>query len=411
MKKNEKKLILILLLVTFLSFAQNKFEPGYYIDNSGIKTECLINNSDWKNNPKNIEIKSSIDDDKITTKKLEEIKEFSIFNKSKFIKANVKIDESSQNFNTLTYSADPEYIEMTVLLKVLVEGKSNLYYFENENYDRFFYSVNDKIEQLVYKQYYNEEGNISTNETYKQQIFVNFKCNNDQKSIIALKYDDSELIDYFIKTNNCITGKTESKAISEKRKFETNFKINLLINNMNSNYVIPNGSINGNYKSDKRNTVSFGFESEIILPYRNKNWSFIFDPSYTQNKESIKIYKPEFINPDFTLNNDSYTLRIPLGIRRYFKLNESNRLFTNATFSINVNKTNISSYNPFNNSTIVMVDNGYTSSNFAFGVGYQYKRYSAEIKLNTKTTIYYFSLSGQQYSLNQLSLKLGYQLF
>ena len=267
----------MLLFVTFLSFAQNKFEPGYYIDNSGVKTECFIKNYEWKNNPKEIEIKNTIDDRNINTKNLEEIKEFVITNKSKFIKATIKIDESSQNFNSLTYTAEPKFIEKTVLLKFLVEGVSNLYYFESENYDRFFYSVNDKIEQLVYKQYYNEEGNISTNETYKQQIFVNFKCNKDQKPIIALKYDENSLVDYFIKTNNCISGNNKSKVVTEKSKFETNFKVNLLLNSINSTIIIPNINISENHKI---NTLTFGFEVEVLLPYNNKKWSFIFDPSY-----------------------------------------------------------------------------------------------------------------------------------
>ncbi|CAM4253909.1 hypothetical protein [Flavobacterium terrigena] len=406
------KLSYLLFLTAFLSFAQNKFEPGYYIDNSGIKTECLIKNYDWKNNPTSIETKNT-SDDKTITKTIEEIQEFGIINKSKFVKATVKVDESSPNLITLTNSPSPKFIEKTVLLKILVEGKSNLYYFESEDYDRFFYTVNNKIEQLVYKQYNNSEGNISTNDAFKQQLFVNFKCNNDQKSIIALKYNNNDLVDYFIKTNNCISGNTETKAISEKRKFETNFKVNFLLNSINSTIIIPNGNISGNYETDKRNAVSFGFEVEVLLPYNNKNWSFIFDPSYIQNKESLKIYKPQFINPDETLFNDIFTLRLPLGLRRYFKMNKISSLFANASFSINANKANIHTYNPFNNTTIVIADEMYLSSNFALGAGYQYKKYSAEIKFNTKTPYYSVLVSDKEhkYSLNQISLKLGYKLF
>ncbi len=402
----------MLLLVTFITFAQNKFEAGYYIDNSGVKVECLIKNYDWKNNPNDIQIKNTIDDSKTITKNIDEINEFAINGKSKFIKATVNIDESSQNFVTLSFTPSPKFVERTLLLKVLVEGNSNLYFYENENYERFFYTLNGNIEQLIYKKYTNSDGNISTNEAYKQQLFVNFKCNTtDKKLILSLKHNESDLVDYFIKTNNCLSGKTETKAISETRKFETNFKINILLNSINTNYDIPTGNINGYYKTEKRNTISFGFESEVILPYNNQNWSFIFDPSFIQDKESLKIYKPKFINPDFTLNNDSFTVRFPLGLRRYIRLNKNNSLFTNASFSINLSKTYIETYNPFNNSTIVMVDDIYTSSNFIMGVGYQYKRYTAEFKFYTKTLLYAYAESGQVFSLNQMSLKLGYKLF
>lgn len=407
----KQKLSLVLLLISILSFAQNKFENGYYIDNNNTKIECLIKNYDWKNNPDEIEIKNS-DDNKAITKHFDDFKEFGIYNKSKFIKATVKIDESSANTNTLTSTPNPTFAVKTVFLKVLVEGNSNLYYFANSDYERFFYTVNDKIEQLIYKQY-NSGIDIAANEAYKQQLFVNFKCNNDQKSIIALKYDDDYLIDYFIKTNNCLSGNVATKAISEKRKFETNFKANILLNRINSNYDIPNGNISGNYTTEKRNVISFGFEAEIILPYNNKNWSFIFDPSYIQNKESFKIYKPQFINPDDTFYNNSFTVRLPLGLRRYFRLNENNSLFTNATFSVNINKADIKTYNPFNNSTIIIADGSFVSSNFALGLGYQFKKYTAEIKYNLKTPFYSDAKGGEknQYTLNQISLKLGYKLF
>lgn len=406
----KNKLSIMLLLVTFITIAQNKFEPGYYIDNSGIKTECLIKNYDWKNNPKNIEFKLTNEDENIISKNIEEINEFALNGKSKFIKATVNIDDSSQNIITLSNSPNTRFVEKTVFLKVLVEGNSNLYYYENEDYERFFYSINDKIEQLVYKQYNTSEGNIATNESFKQQLFVNFKCNNDQKSIVALKYKNNDLIDYFIKTNNCITGKTESKAISEKAKSEIYFKVNVLLNNINTTFEGIFGYDIKNFKSANKNTFGFGFEAEIILPYNNKKWSLIFDPSYLQNKQSSIIYKPEFTKPDFVLYNDSYTIRIPLGIRRYFKLNESSKLFTNLSYSININKTYVYLYTPFDNHTNILTDAGFPSSNLALGFGYQYKKYSAEIKYNTSTQIYTY-WSGDNYTLNQTSLKLGYKLF
>lgn len=401
----------MLLLVTFLSFAQNKFESGYYIDNSGIKRECFIKNYEWKNNPKNIEIKNTMDDEKINRKELDDIKEFGINNKSKFIKATVKIDESSQNINVLTNNPNPMFAEKTVFLKVLVEGKSNLYYFENEDYDRFFFTVNDKIEQLVYKQYNTPEGNIKINEAYKQQLFVNFKCNNDQKSIIALKYRNTDLYNYFIKTNSCITGITNTKEIID-RKLETNFKINLLLNNININYHIPNSNIRGYYNQGRKNIIGFGFETEVILPYYHNNWSLIFDPSFIKYKESIKIYQSGVINPDNTFYNNSYTLRFPIGLRRYFKLDKNNVFFTNISLSMNFSRTNLYNYNPFNNATTILAeDEMILSNNAAFGVGYQYKKYSAELKLNSKTIFSKAILNGVESSFSQISLKLGYKLF
>ena len=56
-------------------------------------------------------------------------------------------------------------------------------------------------------------------------------------------------------------------------------------------------------------------------------------------------------------------------------------------------------------------DELYLSSSFSLGAGYQFKRYTAEIKFNTKTSFYSHEVSGQEFTLNQISLKLGYKLF
>ncbi len=59
----------LLLLVMLLSFsflnAQNNFEEGYYIDNSGNKINCLIKNLDWKNSPESIVVKNNNGEEKL----------------------------------------------------------------------------------------------------------------------------------------------------------------------------------------------------------------------------------------------------------------------------------------------------------------------------------------------------------
>ena len=47
-----KLVALIFLLIAKCSFGQIRYENGYYIDNNNRRTECLIKNVDWGNNPK-----------------------------------------------------------------------------------------------------------------------------------------------------------------------------------------------------------------------------------------------------------------------------------------------------------------------------------------------------------------------
>ena len=47
----KKTLTFIFILTSIITSAQINFEKGYYISNSGEKTECFIKNIDWMNNP------------------------------------------------------------------------------------------------------------------------------------------------------------------------------------------------------------------------------------------------------------------------------------------------------------------------------------------------------------------------
>lgn len=392
----KNKISLMLFLITFLSFAQNKFEAGYYIDNSGVKTECLIKNYEWKNNPKSIEIKNS-QDESIIIKSIEEIKEFSIVSKSKYIRETIKMDESSTNINTLLSDPNPTFKEFTIFLKVLVEGSSNLYFYENKDYERYFYTKDNKIEQLVYL-LYKKDGDILANNLYRQQLFVNFKCNNDSKPIESLDYND-ELIEYFIKTNNCISGTNDAKIITEKRKFNINLKLNLLVNSNNQTYSSP--FIKQAYESGNSTNLGFGFETEIILPYNNGNWSVVMDPYYYKFDKPLMDSKG-IIKFENTIN----VFKIPLGVRRYFSINNNSKLFANAALNLNFSKTKIDEKKKNQNIDHDM----YNSFNFSFGVGYQYKRCNMEIKFNPKTTIGGNQLIGEEYVIKQASLKLGYRI-
>lgn len=148
MKKN-----FLILFITATSFSQIKFENGYYINNSDVKVECLINNIDWKNNPKEIQIKNDLNDD-LEVIGINSIKEFGVYGSSKFERHMVEIDKSSTDLNKIDNERNPVFVEEQLFLKVFVEGKATLYYYEDGNLFRFFFKVGDlAVKQLVYKTY------------------------------------------------------------------------------------------------------------------------------------------------------------------------------------------------------------------------------------------------------------------
>lgn len=159
-------LFTLMVLISTLSFSQISFESGYFIDNSNNKVSCLIKNLDWKNNPTQFEYKLSEDSD---SKKLDikSVKEFGTNNDSRYVRALVNIERSEPNFaSTLTDNPQPQFNEEELFLKVLIEGKANLYLYSFNNTTKYFYNIDDSnIEQLIYIRY-----NATSNLIQKKMI-------------------------------------------------------------------------------------------------------------------------------------------------------------------------------------------------------------------------------------------------
>jgi hypothetical protein len=137
----KKQLVLLLTIAVFSinAYSQNTFEKGYFINNNNQKTECLIKNNDWKSNPSSFEYKES-ENSEIIVVDITSAKEFGIYTLSKYVRSTVKLDKSSVNINELSTEKEPAFIEEILFLKVLVEGKSNLYHYLDGNIQRFFYN-------------------------------------------------------------------------------------------------------------------------------------------------------------------------------------------------------------------------------------------------------------------------------
>jgi len=146
-----KQLLLIatLLLLSTISYCQITFENGYFIDESNQRIECLIKNMDWENSPTAFHYKLT-DDAAVQKLDIQAVKEFGINGVSKYIRAVVKIDRSSDSDNQLSYKKNPVFQEETLFLKVIVEGKATLLLYQSTNLKRFFFNTDHSyITQLV----------------------------------------------------------------------------------------------------------------------------------------------------------------------------------------------------------------------------------------------------------------------
>ena len=414
-----KKQLLLLLtaIISFNGYSQISFEKGYYINNSEQKTDCLIKNLDWKNNPTNFEYKISENSESLNAN-IESVKEFGIYNNSKYVRKTVKIDKSVEDLENLSTERNPVFVEEQLFLKVLVEGNTNLYSYESRSLQRFFYNKdNSNIEQLVYKKYLipnngttdNPNNSIGENVLYKQQLWSNLKCPTiEMDKIDQLNYEKNSLINFFIEYNKCNNlDFINYEGLVKKDLFNLTLRIHI----NNSSLSIQNSS-DDDLDTDFGNKLGFGFgvEAEYILPYNKNKWSISTEPTYQSFKSQKTIYL-EYVTGGKRISKIEYSsIEVPLSLRHYFFLDKNSKIFINASFILDLNLKSTLEFNRADNSnykTFVIKPR----SNFGFGAGYKFKdKYSLEMRYQTGREIlgqYVFWKS----NYNTISLIFGYSIF
>lgn len=403
-----KKLLFVLLasLFSLNSFSQINFEKGYFINNSGGKIDCFIKNIDWKNNPTTFIYKLS-ENESPKTATIEIVKEFGVNNISKYSRAKVNIDRSSELAGKLSTHKTPDFNEEQLFLKILVEGKANLYYYEDGNLRKyFFYNDNSEIEQLVFKSY-NVGGTIHKNNHFRQQLLNSLKCNTISKNDLEyINYKKKELTNLFVKYNEC--NNSEFTEFEKKQK-RVAFNLNIRPGINQSSISYYNVATN-RQKVDFDSEISFriGIEAEIILPFNKNKWALIVEPNYQSYKSEIKTETQ-------TITADYNSIQIPLGVRHYFFLNNDSKIFVNGSFALDfsgkskIERGYITGHNNGHVfSTLYDIEKG---SNVSFGIGYNHNgKYSLEFRHElAREIIKNYVYVGSEYK--RVSLIFGYTIF
>lgn len=409
----QKQLLFLLAIIFSINtYSQISFENGYYIDNSNNKINCLIKNVDWKNNPTEFEYKLSENGEpvKIT---ITSVKEFGIDKTSKYIRDNVNIDRSGKNINFLSTDKNPVYKEETLFLKVLVEGKANLYEYVDGNLTRYFYSKeNSSIEQLIFKKYKTpDEGDIRNNNRFRQQLWSELKCPNiELRRIENLDYKKNDLVGFFADYSDCHNSNLINFEQKEKNKREMfNLTIRPRINRSSLSLQSSYSSIR---ETDFENKVGLGIglEAEFLLPFNKNKWAIIIEPTY-RYYNSEKVTNANLSQGDIIGRVDYSSIEVPVGLRHYFFLNMNSKLFVNTSFIFDIHpKSSITfdrSYGP-NLEGDLEIASGY---NYAFGTGYKYNnKYSIELRYQTgRELLSDYTSWNSEYT--QLSVVFGYSVF
>ena len=402
---HKKILIYFILLIGYNSYSQSDFEKGYIINNSDNKTPCLIRVSDWFSSPINFEYKLTEESKpiKITTKS---IKEFSSLDNFKYERQTVDIDRSSNQIKKLNYDNTPKFIEETLFLEVLVEGKATLYKYEEGNLIRYFFKTeNQPIEQLIYKRYKSTiNSSIKENNQFKQQLYTSLSTSNRSVSSFEnIDYTQRDLLKIFEEFNNESGSDYTSYNTSDKRLY---FNVTVKPGINFSSFEFEN-SIGNSRSVNFDNKTSFRLGAEIELyTTKAKTWSIFFEPTYqSYNAEKDFVI---FVNPQVQTESraivDYKSVELPLGIKYHIPLSSNTTTFLSAAF---ISDIAINSTIQFDQGTSDKdIESG---TNFMLGAGLKFKDYSIEAKYYTSRSL---TKGDDDFSsdYNTFAIVLGYSI-
>ncbi|XMO86872.1 tRNA modification GTPase [Algibacter sp. AS12] len=404
-----KFLIILITILTLSCYSQISYEKGYYIDNNNQKINCLIKNIDWRNSPTQFEYKISENSEpQIATFKT--AKEFGVYNISKYIKSVVNIDRSHDNINNLTTDKNPVFNKETLFLKVLVEGKSNLYQYIDGKLNRYFYG-NDvsNIKQLVFKVYKIENNDIRKNNRFRQQLWNDLKCPNFKMNRVEkLNYRKKDLVAFFTDYSKCHNKEIVSLEPKQKRDL-----FNLTIRPRFYSSTLSIKSTNPDFSTinfDMESGIRFGLEAEFILPFNKNKWALAAEPTYQKFKAEQSADARNINGGKIIANLDYTSIEVPVSIRHYIFLNEKSKIFVDASLVFDFSSNSTIDIKRNDGSSLYDLDIK-TSSNLALAVGYKLNEtYSLSLRYQTKRDLL-ATYTGWVADYNTVSMIFGYSLF
>ncbi len=393
--KKQLLFLAVLSLVYLNSFSQIIFEKGYFIDESGQKTDCFIKNIDWKDNPTAFQYKLS-ENGEVNTATIKTTKEFRVDGSFKYVRAKVKIDRSLDDLSNLSNERNPTFKEEILFLKTVVDGKATLYSYEDGNLTRFFYKLPDKeIDPLVYK-LYKFGAQVIQNNAFKQELSQRLTCQAlDKYDFEKLNYNKRDLERLFVRYNKCSDPNYVNPATTTKRNL-----FNLTVRPGLSVADIAMRNLYLHYfNTDFNNKLGFrfGVETEYILPFNKNKWAILAEPTFQYSPEqSINTYSVYGV---VAVNIDYKSIEFPVGLRYYIFPGGNSNFFVNVLCVLDVSFNSSIKFSKTDGSDLyspVKIGSGFFP---AVGAGYKFKnKYGVEIRYQMNHDILFHNPGEANYS-------------
>lgn len=396
--------LLFLLGVSNITYGQTNYKNGHVVyKNSTSKISGVFKKVEWDYPPTSIYFKGD-SDKRFSLIQTLDLNEFGIDNESKYVIRNVALDKSTDDDSKLTLTPDLKLEQAVLTLEVVVEGDKTLYKYENDDFERFFYST-DKVEitQLYYKKYnliVNENKEIvfkpKENTGYILQLRKDISCNSNDSEEVLPTYNLESLKEYFIKSNQCGLQEAVSYISTyDKALFNLN-----IIGGINSSQISATSfGYNPDYDfAEYESSLSYliGVGLEVTAPSKKTSLilEVIYNTPYTAMAQVITIPIPLGTTPTPEPIETSYSyLRSSLGAKYFLFLSNKSSFYVVGNVLADI---------PIDSRMLVhpeIVKTGFFSSeprlaeyksvvaNVALGVGLKISKLSIEIKTSPKSNI------------------------
>lgn len=405
----KKYLCLATLFCCLCANAQVKFENGFYVDNSGIKYNVLIQNSDPKDNPTSIKFKNNPDSE-VKTVPIDKVQEFQVSD-NYFIRAEVNIDRTPGDLRSLSNDPAPKFTKETLFLKMLLDGKADLFIYTDGSLRRYFYRLDEgAIEQLVYLSYLKAPNSVAVNRRYQQQLFNDLQCERIKTNRFStLEHKTEDLLDLFKDYNTCKNEEYET-FLGPQVKGGLNFRIKTGAG-LSSLDLKKNMAHKGFYFENALEP-RIGVELEYVLPFNRNKWGVLAEATY--RRSSYEEAFQTIYSGRFTFEYNS--LEFFGGLRHYMFLQEKSKIFVNGGLVLD---------KPINSEATILetsraldptVQDFELSFSGAIGIGYEFSdKFSAEVRY-TSREIYGRNFLEGNYDLtidskySSVSFILGYNI-
>jgi hypothetical protein len=403
-----KRLLLIIVFFSgIFSSAQISFKPGFFIENSGSRVDCIIKDTGSAQTPDLFKYKLNESGD-ILTVNSSDIIEIEVFNRFKYLKRTVDLDRSktTSNISSLDENSQPNFNKENLLLIVLIEGAVSLYKYQEGAILKYFIQIGDgNINQLIYKRY-KVKNEVGSNNEFKKQLFEALQCETiESRKFKNINYYKSDLSDLIIDYHECKKlSYIDYVNMGDKGYFRFNLKSGITFSKLSA--IGPSSAFEFNF--DNETSLRIGAELEYISSINNYKWAVFIEPTYQQYvTESEVNIRPDSRFPDFAKATADYrSIEIPIGLRHYLYLNDSSKLFIDGGYVIDMVLQQDVEVEVIQTDIVLQ-----SKGNLFFGFGYKYQdKYSLAFRINTPRTATQESSSWKS-DYSTTSIIFGYTIF